>query len=70
MIQGMVDGLAARLADEGGPPEDWAQLVRALMVLGDEDRARAIFAEAKEIWGESEDAMVILRQVGTETGLE
>lgn len=70
MIQGMVDGLAARLADEGGPPEDWAQLIRALMVLGDEDRARAVYAEAKDIWGESEDAMVILRRVGIDTGLE
>ena len=70
MIQGMVDGLAARLADEGGPPEDWAQLVRALMVLGDETRARQVYAEAKSVWGESEDGMRILLRAGIDAGLE
>ncbi len=70
MIEGMVEGLAARLAEDGGPPEDWAQLVRALMVLGDTDRARAIYSEARDIWGESEDAMLILDTLGAETGLD
>ena len=46
MIRGMVEGLASRLAQEGGGPEEWAQLVHSLMVLGDEHRAKNIFAEA------------------------
>jgi len=49
-IRAMVEGLAARLAAEGGPPEDWAQLVRALGVLGESDRARAIWQEAREVF--------------------
>ena len=47
MIEGMVAQLGDRLASEGGPPEDWAQLIRALGVLGQHDKAEAIAAEAR-----------------------
>jgi cytochrome c-type biogenesis protein CcmH len=47
MIEGMVEGLSDRLAAEGGPPADWARLIRALGVLGQADRALAIRAEAR-----------------------
>jgi cytochrome c-type biogenesis protein CcmH len=47
MIESMVDGLAARLAEEGGPAADWARLIRALGVLGRRDEAAAILAEAR-----------------------
>jgi cytochrome c-type biogenesis protein CcmH len=47
-IRAMVEGLAARLASSGGPPEDWARLVRALTVLGERERAGAILAEARQ----------------------
>ena len=49
--QGMVEGLVARLSDrlasEGGPPADWARLIRALGVLGRRQEAEAILAEAR-----------------------
>ena len=48
MIAGMVDGLAQRLATEGGPPEDWARLIRSLGVLGRKEEAQAILAEARQ----------------------
>lgn len=51
-IRAMVEGLAARLAAEGGPPEDWAQLIRALGVLGESDRARAIWLEAQGVFAD------------------
>lgn len=51
-ITAMVEGLAARLAAEGGPPEDWAQLVRALGVLGEDARAAAIWAEAQAVFAD------------------
>ena len=70
MIQSMVDGLAARLAEEGGTPDEWAQLIRALNVLGEDQRARAVYAEAKQVFGESEDAMLIIFRAGIDTGLE
>lgn len=47
MIQGMVDGLMARLAAQGGTAPEWAQLIRALIVMGDTPRAQAIYDEAK-----------------------
>jgi cytochrome c-type biogenesis protein CcmH len=46
-IRSMVEGLAARLAASGGPPQDWARLVRALTVLGERERAGTIVAEAR-----------------------
>ncbi len=48
MITGMVDQLAARLATAGGPPDDWAKLVRSLGVLGRRDEAATILAEARQ----------------------
>jgi cytochrome c-type biogenesis protein CcmH len=47
MIEGMVAQLGGRLAAEGGPPEDWARLIRSLGVLGRRDEATAIAAEAR-----------------------
>ena len=47
MIRGMVDKLAQRLNSEGGPASDWARLISALGVLGETDRARAIYTEAR-----------------------
>ena len=70
MIRGMVEGLSSRLADEGGSPEEWMQLVRALTVLGEEDRARIIYNEAKQVYGESEDAMRFIFRAGIDAGLE
>ncbi len=48
MIAGMVDGLAERLTAQGGPPEDWAQLIRSLGVLGRRDEAAASLIEARQ----------------------
>lgn len=70
MIQGMVEGLAARLAEDGGTPDEWAQLIRALTVLGEDQRARAVYAEAKRVFGESEDAMTVIFRAGIDSGLE
>jgi cytochrome c-type biogenesis protein CcmH len=50
MIEGMVSGLSDRLATEGGPPADWAQLIRALGVLGRTEQAAAIWTEAQEVF--------------------
>lgn len=60
-IRGMVEGLAARLASEGGPAEDWARLVRALIVLGEFDRARAIAAEAEQVFASQPEALELIR---------
>ncbi|TNJ40870.1 c-type cytochrome biogenesis protein CcmI [Phaeobacter sp. B1627] len=46
MIEGMVSGLAERLATEGGSPAEWSRLITALGVLGRIGQAREIHAEA------------------------
>jgi cytochrome c-type biogenesis protein CcmH len=47
MIRGMVDRLAARLREDGSDVEGWLRLVRAYMVLGERDRARAAASDAR-----------------------
>ncbi len=69
MIEGMVEGLAERLATEGGPPEEWARLITALGVLGDTDRAGAILAEAQTVFGENENALAMINAAATRAGL-
>jgi len=69
MIRGMVDGLSDRLATAGGPPQDWAQLIVALSVLGDMEQASAIWTEAQTVFAADPAAMTILRDAGAQAGL-
>ena len=72
MIQNMVAGLAERLANEGGAPEEWAQLISALIVLGREEDARAIYEDATQTFADApagviaviEDAAAPLLEAG------
>ena len=57
MIRGMVEGLADRLATDGGTSEEWARLIRALGVLGDTERARAIAQEAQTVFAGQDAAL-------------
>jgi cytochrome c-type biogenesis protein CcmH len=69
MIEGMVEGLAGRLANEGGPPEEWARLITALGVLGQTDRAQAIATEARTVFAESAEALTLIDEAATRAGL-
>lgn len=69
MIEGMVAQLADRLADEGGPPQDWARLISALAVLGDTETARTVLAEAEVVFGGDVQAVNILRRAAEDAGL-
>ena len=69
MIEGMVGGLAARLAEEGGPPADWARLIRAYGVLGQFDAARAVWAEAQRVFPDDINRVTIL-QAARDAGIE
>lgn len=60
MVRGMVEGLAERLASDGGPPEDWARLIGALSVLGETERARAVADEAVQVFADNSDALGII----------
>lgn len=55
MIRGMVEGLAERLATEGGSAPEWARLISALATLGETDRAREIWTEAQTVFAGTPD---------------
>ncbi|MBD3804060.1 MAG: c-type cytochrome biogenesis protein CcmI [Thioclava sp.] len=47
MIRGMVERLNDRLAQEGGSADDWARLISSLRMIGEVERADAVYGEAK-----------------------
>jgi cytochrome c-type biogenesis protein CcmH len=63
-IRGMVENLAQRLATSGGTPEEWARLVRALRVLGENDRVTAILGEARLKFAERADQLKLIEEAG------
>ncbi len=69
MIGGMVSGLANRLATEGGPAQDWARLIRAYGVLGDQDAARTVWNEAQQVFVSSMRGMEILTTAARDAGV-
>ena len=69
MIEGMVDRLAGRLATEGGPPEDWAQLIRSLGVLGRAEEAGRIRDEAGDVFAGDPAALAQIAAAARDAGL-
>ncbi len=47
MIRGMVERLATRLHEDGSDVDGWLRLLRAYMVMGEHDKAKAAAAEAR-----------------------
>jgi cytochrome c-type biogenesis protein CcmH len=64
MIEGMVEGLAGRLATEGGPPEDWARLITAFGVLGRGEQAQAVYDEALAAFADDPAALEQIEAAG------
>ena len=69
MIGNMVAGLANRLANEGGPAQDWARLIRAYGVLGDQDAASTVWTEAQQVFVSSMRDMEILTNAARDAGV-
>lgn len=70
MIANMVEGLAERLATEGGPAAEWARLITALTVLGQTDRAAAIYSEAQGVFAQDPDGLTLIEAAAAQAGLE
>lgn len=64
MIEGMVSGLSERLSSDGGTPEEWAQLIGALGVLGRTGQARAIYENGIEVFKDNPTALDLLNRAG------
>lgn len=69
MIEGMVAGLMDRLANEGGPVEDWARLITSLSVMGDMESAEGILLEARDLFGAFPEALEVLDFAAEQAGL-
>ncbi len=69
MISNMVEGLANRLASEGGTSDEWARLIKALSVLGDSDRAKKIWAEALNTYNNSPADLRVINDIAKEIGI-
>ena len=69
MIEDMVASLSARLANDGGTAEDWAQLVRALSVLDQRDQALAILQEARTVFAARAEDLALINSVAEDVGL-
>ncbi|KAG1715454.1 putative pre-16S rRNA nuclease [Nymphon striatum] len=70
MIQGMVTQLSDRLATQGGTPEEWARLISAYGVLGNETQAIAIWNNAQEVFANNPEALAIVRDGARRAQLE
>lgn len=69
MIRGMVQNLSDRLALQGGNSSEWARLIGALGVLGDERQARLIWQESQSIFWDSPQGLAEVDEAARRAGL-
>ncbi|MGQ0610764.1 MAG: c-type cytochrome biogenesis protein CcmI [Paracoccaceae bacterium] len=67
MIAGMVGGLEERLMSDGGSAEEWARLISALQVLGEEKRAGAAVTAARAALAQDAEALKLLDEAAAGT---
>jgi len=70
MVERMVQGLAARLAQQGDDLSGWLKLVRAYTVLDRKDEAQAALARAKSQFSGNTQAIEQLDALAAELGLK
>jgi cytochrome c-type biogenesis protein CcmH/NrfG len=61
MIRGMVDGLAARLKQDGSDVDGWVKLIRSYIVLGEQDKAQSAINEAQQALANSPEKQKLLK---------
>jgi len=69
MITGMVQGLADRLESEGGSADEWIQLMRAYMVMGDGTKAQETYEAATEAFMGNPADLAKINAAARELGL-
>jgi cytochrome c-type biogenesis protein CcmH len=68
-IAAMVAGLAARLKTNPADPQGWQRLIRAYVVLGDKDKARAALGDARKAASGQSDQLAALDAEAKDLGL-
>jgi len=66
-IQGMVDGLAQRLADDPDDPEGWTRLIRSRIVLGDIQSAIQDHKTMRNTFADQPD---LIKQISAQSGFD
>ncbi len=69
MVQGMVNGLAAKLKQNPRDRAGWEQLIRARMVLGDSDQAAVDYLTARQAFSGSAQDQQALRSTAARLGV-
>jgi cytochrome c-type biogenesis protein CcmH len=70
MVRGMVERLAERLKQDGSDMDGWLRLVRAYMVLGEKDKARAALGDARRALAREPDKLRQMDELSKGLGLE
>ena len=70
MVRGMVDRLAARLRQDGSDVEGWQRLIRAYMVLGEREKAKAAAADARQANPGNADTLRRIDELSKTLGLD
>jgi cytochrome c-type biogenesis protein CcmH len=70
MIRGMVERLAVRLHEDGSDVEGWLRLLRAYMVLGERDKAKAAAGEARGVLAREPEKLKQLDEGIRDLGVE
>ena len=70
MIDGMVKGLEDRLATQGGSPEEWARLIGAMALSGDQAHAQEILDEARMKFAAEPQALEVIEAAAGQAGLK
>ena len=69
MINRMVEGLAAKLKQDGGNLQGWLRLVRAYSVLGKREKASDALQSARENFQGDEKSLAALSALAGDLGL-
>jgi len=70
MIRSMVDGLDQKLAANPDDLQGWLRLIRARVVLGDTDKAKAAYEKALETYSGNGDALAQIAALAREMKIE
>lgn len=62
-----LEALNARLAQQGGTAQDWAQLLAALRLLGEDARADAVLGEAETLFAQRPEDLALIRAANAGT---
>lgn len=69
MIAGMVAGLEQRLASDGRDADGWQKLIRAYVVMGNKDKARAALRNAQAALTGNKDGLAAVNAAAKELGV-